>query len=214
MVGMGRVALDGTELEANASKHKATSYGRPIDKEERVEGEIAELEAKAAVLPADAEAADTAEDQAFGSDGKDTDLPAEPDSREKRLAGLQAARPQIEAEAAEKARRHAEDKARRRQERAGVSDGQAVTDTGQAAADQARPKRKAQADFTDPDSRIMKNSDGAPRRMAPATTSARSSDTQEPPGSPPWPPDGGPGLTTGPTRLTPDGKGPATASAD
>ncbi|GAA3476026.1 hypothetical protein GCM10018966_005530 [Streptomyces yanii] len=45
---MGGVALDGTKLEANASKRKAMSYGRLIDKEERVEAEIAELEAKAA----------------------------------------------------------------------------------------------------------------------------------------------------------------------
>ncbi|MEV4921318.1 transposase [Streptomyces roseoverticillatus] len=102
MVKMGRVALDGTKLEANASKHKAMSYGRLIDKEERVE-----------------------------------------------------------AEAAAKARAHAEDKERRRQQRSGESDEQAVADTGEAAAAKARPKPKAQADFTDPDSRIMKNSDGA-----------------------------------------------------
>ncbi len=72
MVKMGRVALDGTKLEANASKHKAMSYGRLVDKEERIEAEIAELEAKAAALLADAEHVDTAEDQAFGVDGKDT----------------------------------------------------------------------------------------------------------------------------------------------
>jgi hypothetical protein len=161
MVKMGRVALDGTKLEASASKHKAMSYGRLISKEERIEAEIADLEACAGALLADAEATDEAEDQAFGPDGKDTDLPAELDRREKRLAKLQAARAQIEAEAADKARRHAEDKERRRQERAGTSDEQAVTDAGDKAAANARPKPKAQANFTDPDSRIMKNSDGA-----------------------------------------------------
>ena len=161
MVKMGRVALDGTKLEANASKHKAMSYGRLVDKEERIEGEIAALEATAQVLLADAEATDTAEDQTFGIDGKDVDLPAELDRREKRLAKLQAARAQIEAETADKARRHAQDKELRRQERAGTSDEQAVTDAGEAAAAKARPKPKAQANFTDPDSRIMKNSDGA-----------------------------------------------------
>ncbi|MCX4745712.1 IS1182 family transposase [Kitasatospora sp. NBC_01287] len=161
MVRMGRVALDGTKLEANASKHKAMSYGRLVDKEERVEAEIAQLEATAQAVLADAEAADTAEDARFGVDGKDTDLPAELDRREKRLASLQAARAQIEAEAAAKARAHAEDKERRRQERAGTRDEQAVTDAGQKAAVKARPKPKAQANFTDPDSRIMKNGDGA-----------------------------------------------------
>jgi len=161
MVKMGRVALDGTKLEANASKHKAMSYGRLVDKEEHIEAEIAELEAKAAALLADAEATDAAEDEQFGIDGKEADLPAELDRREKRLARLQAARAQIEAEAAAKARAHAEDKERRRQERAGSSDEQAVTNAGNKAADTARPKPKAQANFTDPDSRIMKNSDGA-----------------------------------------------------
>ncbi|GGN81545.1 hypothetical protein GCM10011579_068250 [Streptomyces albiflavescens] len=161
MVKMGRVAVDGTKLEANASKHKAMSYGRLIDKEERIEAEIAQLETEATALLADAESTDEAEDQVFGVDGKNTDLPAELDRREKRLARLQAARAQIEAEAADKARRHAEDKERRRQERAGTADEEAVTDAGEATAAKARPKPKAQANFTDPDSRIMKNSDGA-----------------------------------------------------
>lgn len=161
MVKMGRVALDGTKLEANASKHKAMSYARLVDKEEQVEAEIAHLEAAARALLTDAEATDTTEDATFGVDGKDTDLPAELDRREKRLARLQAARAQIEAEAADKARRHAEDIERRRQQRAGTSDEQAITAAGEAAADKARPKPKAQANFTDPDSRIMKNSDGA-----------------------------------------------------
>lgn len=161
MVKMGRVALDGTKLQANASKHKAMSYGRLVDKEERIEAETAALEAKAQALLADAQATDEAEDQMFGTDGKDTDLPAELDRREKRLAKLQAARAQIEAEATAKARRHAQDKERRRQERGGISDEQAVTDAGDKAAAKARPKPKAQANFTDPDSRIMKNSDGA-----------------------------------------------------
>ncbi|WP_434975738.1 IS1182 family transposase [Streptomyces bluensis] len=161
MVKMGRVALDGTKLQANASKHKAMSYGRLVDKEEQVEAEIAELEAKAAALLADAEHVDAAEDQAFGIDGKETDLPAELDRREKRLAKLQAARAQIEAEAAAKARAHAKDKERRRQQRTGTEEEQAVTDAGDKAAVKTRPKPKAQANFTDPDSRIMKNSVGA-----------------------------------------------------
>jgi transposase len=161
MVKMGRVALDGTKLEANASRHKAMSYSRLIAKEEKVEAEIAELEAKVAALLADAETVDAAEDARFGVDGKDVDLPAELDRREKRLARMQAARAQIEAEAAQRARAQAEDKERRRQERAGGHDEQKVAEAGQAAADTAQPKPKAQANFTDPESRIMKNSDGA-----------------------------------------------------
>ena len=79
MVKMGRVALDGTKLQASASKHKAMSYGRLVDKEERIEAEIAWLEAKAQGLLADAEAADKAEDETFGVDGEEADLPAELD---------------------------------------------------------------------------------------------------------------------------------------
>jgi len=122
MVKMGRVALDGTKLQANASRHKAMSHSRLVDKEEQIEAEVAELENVVAALLADAEATDAAEDARYGVDGKDTDLPAELDRREKRLARLQAARAQIETETAEKARAHAEEKERRRQQRGGDTD--------------------------------------------------------------------------------------------
>lgn len=114
VVKMGRVAPDGAKLEANAYKHKAMSDGR------RRQG-----------------GADRGRDRPPGGEGRrparrchrhrrglqvrrrrqDTDLPTELDRREKRLARLQAARAQIEAEAAEKARLHAEDKERRTQQR-------------------------------------------------------------------------------------------------
>jgi transposase len=165
MVKLGRVALDGTKLHANASRHKAMSYGRLVAKEDKIEAEVAELEATVAGLLAAAEAVDAAEDARYGVDGKDADLPAELDRREKRLARLQAARAQIEAEAAAKARARAEDTERRRQNRAtdrlGDTDEPKVAEAGQAAADTARPKPKAQANFTDPQSRIMKTGTGA-----------------------------------------------------
>jgi transposase len=161
MVKMGRVALDGTKLQANASKHKAMSHARLVDKEAKVEAEIAELEATVAAVLADAEAADAADDARYGLDGKDADLPAELDRRETRLARLQAARAQIEAEAAAKARTNAEDAERRRQQRADTADAEAIQAAGAAAAQRARPKPKAQANFTDPESRIMKNGQGA-----------------------------------------------------
>ena len=161
MVKMGRVALDGTKLAANASRHKAMSYDRLVAREEQMEAEIAELEAMVAALLEDAEAVDAAEDARFGPDGIDSDLPAELDRREQRLARLQAARAQIEAEAADHARRQAEATERRRQDRAGVADEQQLTQAGQHAAVRAKPKPKAQANFTDPESRIMKMGTGA-----------------------------------------------------
>jgi transposase len=148
MVKMGRVALDGTKLRANASKHKAMSHARLVDKEAQVEAEVAGLEAAVADLLADAEATDAAEDARFGPDGKDVDLPAELDRREKRLARLQAARAQIEAEAAARARVKAEAAEANRQQRAGTADADAVAAAGQRAADKAKPKPKAQANFT------------------------------------------------------------------
>ena len=83
------------------------------------------------------------------------------EGREKRLAKRQVARAQIEAEAADTARAHAVDMERCRQQRAGTGDERAVTDAGEKAAAKAIPKPKAQANFTDPDSRIMKNSGAA-----------------------------------------------------
>jgi len=72
MVKRGRVALDGTKLEACASKHKAMSYTRLIAGQERIEMEIADLEATAAGLLADAEQTDTAEDARKEEHGTDT----------------------------------------------------------------------------------------------------------------------------------------------
>jgi transposase len=162
MVKMGRVAIDGTKLRANASKHKAMSYTRLVDKEQAVEAEIAALESKVAEILADAEAVDAAEDDRFGVDGKDVDLPGELGRREARLARLQAARVQLEAEAAAKARTKAQEAERRRQQRRGGDDDPAaVAAAGEQAAARAKPKPKAQANFTDPGSRIMKNGDGA-----------------------------------------------------
>jgi transposase len=161
MVKMGRVALDGTKLQANASRHKAMSHGRLVAKEERTEAEIAELEATVAALLEDAEAIDAAEDARYGVDGKPADLPAELDRREKRLARLQAARAQIEAEAAERARQQAEQTERNRQARTASPDEEKVTEAGRKAAAGAKPKPKAQANFTDPQSRIMKLGSGA-----------------------------------------------------
>jgi transposase len=161
MVKMGRVALDGTKLQANASRHKAMSHGRLVAKEEQVEAEVAELETVVAGLLADAEAVDVADDERFGVDGEDTDLPAELDRREKRLARLQAARAQIEAEATDKARAQAEATERARQARTGSGDEATLTEAGCKAAARAKPTPKAQANFTDPQSRIMKMGTGA-----------------------------------------------------
>lgn len=93
LVRLGRVALDGTKLRANASKHKAMSYGRMAKRE-------AELEAEVAAILAEAEAIDAAEDAHFG-DARGDELPPELARRETRLAKIREAKAALEAEARE-----------------------------------------------------------------------------------------------------------------
>jgi transposase len=88
---LGHVALDGTKLKANTSKHKAMSYGRMRQREAQLKDEIARLVEQA-------ESQDTAEDQEYGSDSDGYSVAEELARREARLAKIQAAREHLEAE--------------------------------------------------------------------------------------------------------------------
>src|ERR1700674_5679615 len=79
VVQLGTLAIDGSKVKANASKHKAMSYGRMRDEERRLREQIA-------ALTAQAEARDAAEDAAHGPDVRGDELPAELQRREARLA--------------------------------------------------------------------------------------------------------------------------------
>ena len=158
MVKLGRVGLDGSKVRANASRRKAMSYKRMTERE-------ADLQAEVDDLLADAEATDTAEDDKFGPDGRDDDLEGEMARRESRLAKIRRAKADLEADAA---RRAAADAARKTWHKtAGGDDATAERryDDTAGAADQAAAEAtvpdKAQRNFTDPDSRIMKTSDGS-----------------------------------------------------
>lgn len=94
LVKLGWVALDGTKLRANASKHKAMSYGRLAKAE-------AELEAEVKAILDEAEAIDAAEDEAFG-DARGDELPPELARRESRLAKIREAKAALEAAARER----------------------------------------------------------------------------------------------------------------
>lgn len=93
LVKLGRVAIDGSKLEANASKHKAMSYERMQEQEKRLEQEIADLLDRA-------EQADRADDERFGVGQREEDLPAELRRREGRLEKIRAAMGTLEAQAA------------------------------------------------------------------------------------------------------------------
>jgi transposase len=92
LLRLGHVALDGTVLAANTSKHKAMSYGRMKEEEARLKGEIEDWFVRAASTDAD-------EDGQYGTDDDGSSLPEELHRREDRLAKIQAARERIEAEA-------------------------------------------------------------------------------------------------------------------
>ena len=88
---LGHVALDGTKLKANTSKHKAMSYGRMRQREAQLKEEIAQLVGQG-------EAQDTAEDQEYGADSAGYSVAEELARREARLAKIQAARERLETE--------------------------------------------------------------------------------------------------------------------
>ncbi|MEA2230261.1 MAG: hypothetical protein QOD83_77 [Solirubrobacteraceae bacterium] len=151
LVKLGSLALDGTKLRANASRRKAMSYERMTIKESQLEAEIAGLRARARALLEEAAATDAAEDELYGADMRGDELPAELARRETRLAVLREAKAALEAEA----------KQREEDRRAAMrAEGREPRDPPEGR-DAFAPKPTAQRNFTDPDSKIMKASDGA-----------------------------------------------------
>src|SRR3970282_60993 len=101
LVKLGHVALDGTKIKANASKHKAMSYARMSEREKELEAEVARwLDA--------AETADAEEDRAFGTDKRGDELPDWVVDKKKRIEKIREAKAALEAEA----KAAAEEKAR------------------------------------------------------------------------------------------------------
>ena len=148
LVRLGRVALDGTKLRASASRHKAMSH-------DRLGPKIEQLQAEVAAILAEAEATDQAEDAEFGEDRRGDEVPAELARRETRLVKMRAAKEAIEADAREKAAAKAAAKAE-----AEGRDEAAITEAAETAAAKATPDKKAQRNFTDPESRMMKTNAG------------------------------------------------------
>jgi transposase len=126
---LGTVALDGSKVKANASKHQAMSYRRMQEDEKRLKEEVKKLLQQA-------ERVDAEEDARYGRDRSGDELPAELARRETRVKKIQEAKRALEERAREQAR----------------SEGKSV--------EEAKPESKAQYNFTDPESRIMKGADG------------------------------------------------------
>ena len=149
LVKLGHVALDGTKIKANASKHKAMSY-------ERMKKREAELKAEVDRWLKAAEAADAAEDRLYGSKRGD-ELPDWVADKQKRLEKIREAKAALEAEAKaaaeEEERRRAEAEAKR------LAEGRKKNGPTPAPP-KATPDAKTQRNFTDPQSRILKTKDG------------------------------------------------------
>lgn len=186
LVDLGHVSVDGTKIQANASKHKAMSYDRMKKDEDKLRAEMEALLARA-------DAVDQAEDERFGVGRDEFELPEELKRRETRLARIRQAKAELEAEAKQA-------RAARLRELAAKNDEQAVNapsareraSAATRAANQrsqadeldphddddvppspelpehrvptlpdGSPRAKAQRNFTDPDSRIMVDGQGA-----------------------------------------------------
>jgi transposase len=143
LVSLGHVALDGTKLAANASKHKAMSYGRMHRAEAALAAEVEGWLARA-------EREDTADDAAHGRDRRGDALPDWVADKQARLERLRAAKAALEAEATADPPPDGEP---------GPSAGMSDHGRPQRAKDGGPPAR-AQRNFTDPDSRILKTRDG------------------------------------------------------
>jgi transposase len=147
MVKLGNLSTDGTKMGANASRHKAMSYGYMSKEIERLEGEIEQLLQQAEQLDAE-------QDAALGSRRGD-ELPAELKRRADRLAKIREAKARLEAESRAKA---AEEQRRRDEEQANrEAEGRKRRGKEPAPIDPT-PADKAQTNFTDAEAKVMKQS--------------------------------------------------------
>ena len=147
MVKLGNLSTDGTKMGANASRHKAMSYGYMNKEIQRLEAEIEQLLKQAEQLDAE-------QDAALGSRRGD-ELPDELKRREERLAKIREAKARLEAAA----RAHAEDEQRRRDEEQAKREAEGRKRRGKEPAPiDPTPEDKAQTNFTDAEAKVMKQS--------------------------------------------------------
>jgi transposase len=138
LVKLGHIAIDGTKMQANASKHKAMSYGRMTQAEK-------ELDAVVRGWFEQAEEEDRQEDKTYGEDNSGDEMPDWVANKEKRLQKIREAKAALEAEAQREAEQRDEIKARGRRPKHNAD---------------GTPSDKSQRNFTDPDSKILKSADG------------------------------------------------------
>ena len=147
LVKLGNLSTDGTKMKANASRHKAMSYGDMIK-------DIARLEAEVEELLKQSEQSDAEQDAALGSRRGD-ELPAELKRREDRLAKIREAKTRLERDARSKA----DEEQGRRDDEYAKREAEGRTRRGpEPAPVDPTPEEKSQTNFTDADAKIMKPS--------------------------------------------------------
>ena len=149
IVKLGRVALDGTKMKANASKHKAMSHARMKEREAELRAEIEAMLKEAGVV-------DASEDAIHGRDQRGDELPEALRRRQGRLRRIEEAKEALEAEA--KAAREAElaERAAAKEDPPDAQPPPALPEHQVRHDAAGEPHASAQRNFTDPDSRIMK----------------------------------------------------------
>lgn len=141
LADFGKLSIDGTKVRANASKRKAMSFGRMKEEEARLRKEIRELLARAGTVDAE-------EDAELGEAVRGDELPDELKRREARLAAIEAAKARLEAEQRVRDRERGRQPDQDRNPKGGRPYKRAF----------GEPEAKAQSNFTDPESAIMKTS--------------------------------------------------------
>jgi transposase len=136
LVKLGHIAIDGSKIRANASKHKAMSHERMESKEKELEQEIIRL-------LTEAQAIDDEEDRVYGKNKRGDELPQELARREDRLRKIKEAKEALEKEAREREKLKAETNTKRGKK---------------SCKKRIKPLSKSQRNFTDPESRIMPDS--------------------------------------------------------
>ena len=147
LVKLGHVSLDGTKVKANASKHRAMSYKRMCEQEPVLAAEVKRwLD--------EADRIDAEEDEKYGKDKRGDELPAWVANKKEKLKRIRKAKAALEAEAKEKAKQVAAERAAKEKDRGEPLRG------AESKVLSGVPDDKAQVNFTDPESRIMKTKDG------------------------------------------------------
>ncbi len=158
LVRLGHVALDGSKVQANASKHKAMTYERMAEEEKRQSLEIEELLERARTI-------DQEEDERLGVEETEEDIPAELARRESRLARIREAKAALEQDAA---RARAEKLRRQAEEQQSKADDALVDRVEQKRARTRAEKARAQADQLEPSPDPTERNEGWPHHRVPA----------------------------------------------